>query len=58
MSGPTLADSHLHIFSRGFPDSSGRPVLGETLEIDAYEVLRRRHDIAAGLIIGYEAGGI
>jgi predicted TIM-barrel fold metal-dependent hydrolase len=58
MSPSPLADSHLHIFSRGFPGAGGRPVLGADPEIDAYEARRRDHGIAAGLVIGYEAGGI
>lgn len=58
MSASPLADAHLHIFSRGFPDASGRPVLGADLEINAYAARRRDHGIAAGLVIGYEAGGI
>ena len=52
------ADSHLHIFSKGMPSGSGRAVLGEDPEIEAYESHRRVHGIAAGLVVGYEADGI
>lgn len=55
---PSHADSHLHIFSHGFPATTGRPVLGAALEIDMYDMLRQEHNIVAGLIICYEAGGI
>lgn len=53
-----LADSHLHLFSRGFPGRYGRSVLGHDSEIEAYEALRHAHDIAAGLVVGYEGDGI
>lgn len=53
-----LADSHLHLFSRGFPGRSGRSVLGRDPEIEAYEAFRSVHGIAAGLVVGYEADGI
>ena len=52
------ADSHLHIFSRGFPGTAGRNVLGEDPEIEAYEALRQAYGIVAGLVVGYEADGI
>src|SRR5690606_23944877 len=55
---PPLADAHLHLFSRGFPGRTGRPVLGRDPEIEAYEAFRAAHGIAAGLVVGYEADGI
>ena len=53
-----LADSHLHIFRNGMPSGSGRPVLGNDSEIEAYEAFRRVHGIVAGLVVGYEGDGI
>lgn len=48
-----LADSHLHLFRRGYhrDQPPGR-------EVERYEELRERHGIAAGLVVGYEADGI
>ncbi len=51
-----LADSHLHLFSRGYPGAYGKSLF--KTEIDVYEALRAAHGIAAGCVIGYEAGGI
>jgi L-fuconolactonase len=53
-----LADAHLHLFPHGYPGSLGAAVMGQASEIDAYETLRRTHDIVAGLVVGYEADGI
>jgi len=53
-----LADSHLHLFKRGMPAATGRAVLGYDSELDAYEAFRRKYNIAAGLIVGYDADGI
>jgi predicted TIM-barrel fold metal-dependent hydrolase len=53
-----LADAHLHLFSRGFPGSRGRQVLGRDSEVEAYEAFRAAYDIRAGLIVGYEGQGI
>lgn len=53
-----LADSHLHIFRRGMPAGTGRAVLGNDSEVDAYEALRRKYNIASGLVVGYDADGI
>ena len=51
-----LADAHLHLFRRGFPGVYGHALLGS--EIDVYEAFRAKHDIAAGLIVGYQGDGI
>jgi len=51
-----LADAHLHLFRHGFPGVYGRALLGS--EIDVYEAFRAKHDIAAGLIVGYQGDGI
>ncbi|MEP0322220.1 amidohydrolase family protein [Bauldia litoralis] len=53
-----LADSHFHLFQRGFPGSDGKPVLGAGSEIETYEAYRREHAIVGGLVIGYEGDGI
>jgi predicted TIM-barrel fold metal-dependent hydrolase len=50
------ADAHLHLFRNGFPGVYGRPLVGS--DIDVYEAFRARHDIAAGLVVGYEGDGI
>lgn len=54
----SLADCHLHVFSKGMPSGTGRAVLGDDAEIEAYEAYRRVHGIVAGLVVGYEADGI
>lgn len=51
-----LADAHLHLFRHGFPGVYGRNLLGS--EIDVYEAFRAKHNIAAGLIVGYQGDGI
>jgi len=48
----TLADAHIHFFRRGFPGPYGASLLRS--DIEAYELLRSAHDIAAALIVGYE----
>lgn len=53
-----LADSHLHLFKRGFPGRYGRSVLGRDPEIEAYEAFRAAYNIRVGLVVGYEGGGI
>ena len=53
-----LADAHLHLFTDGYPGPDGAPMLGPTREIDAYNALRATHGIEAGLVVGFEAGGI
>ena len=54
--GMTIADAHLHFFRHGFPGVHGVPLFAS--EIDIYEALRQRYDIAAALVIGYQGGGI
>lgn len=51
-----LADAHLHLFRNGFPGVYGRPLIGSDIEV--YEAFRAKHDIAAGLVVGYEGDGI
>jgi predicted TIM-barrel fold metal-dependent hydrolase len=51
-----LADAHLHLFRHGFPGVYGRNLFSS--EIDVYEAFRAKHGIAAGLIVGYQGGGI
>jgi predicted TIM-barrel fold metal-dependent hydrolase len=53
-----LADAHVHFFRHGFPATRGGRVIGEGSEIDAYEALREENEIAAALVVGYEADGI
>src|SRR5262249_18369145 len=42
----------------GFPGRYGKGPYGLGGEVEAYERFREAHDIAAGLIVGYEGGGI
>src|SRR5206468_516363 len=51
-----IADSHLHLFRRGYRGIYGQGLL--TPEIEVYERLRAVHEIAAGLVIGYEGDKI
>lgn len=51
-----LADAHLHLFRTGYPGIYGESLLRPDIEV--YETLRRVHDIAAGLVVGYEGEGI
>jgi len=51
-----LADAHLHLFRHGFPGVYRRSLL--PAEVDVYEAFRAKHDIAAGLIVGYQGDGI
>ena len=53
-----FADAHLHLFTNGFRGRGGSSPAGPGREVDAYEVLARRHGIVAGLVIGYEGEGI
>jgi len=53
----TIADAHLHVFRHGFPGIHGRALFGDR-EADAYETFRESHDIAAGLVVGYQGAGI
>jgi predicted TIM-barrel fold metal-dependent hydrolase len=53
-----LADAHLHLFRHGFPGRYGKGPYGLGGEVEAYERFRKAHDIAAGLIVGYEGEGI
>lgn len=53
-----LADSHIHLFRHGFAGRYGRSPAGGGDEVAVYESLRRAHDIAAALVVGYEDDGI
>lgn len=53
----TLADSHIHLFSKGY-SHDGVPSLFGSGELVAYEALRSKHKIGLALAIGYEADGI
>jgi predicted TIM-barrel fold metal-dependent hydrolase len=53
-----IADAHLHLFTNGFRGRGGSSPAGPGLEVDAYELLARRHGVVAGLVIGYEGEGI
>ena len=53
-----LADAHVHFFRHGFPATRGGRVIGEGSEIEAYQALREANEIAAALVVGYEADGI
>lgn len=53
-----LADSHAHLFRRGFAGLYGRSPAGAGSEVDSYEALRQVHNIAATLVVGYEDDGI
>lgn len=55
---PALADSHMHLFRTGYAGVYGRSPAGTGDEVDVYETYRRVHDIAAALVIGYEADEI
>jgi L-fuconolactonase len=48
-----LADSHLHLFARGFAGTLGSSPAGCD-ELEAYERLRAHYGIELGLVIGYE----
>ena len=51
-----LADAHLHLFRKGYPGIHGESLLRPDIEV--YEKLRSVHEIAAGLVVGYEGEGI
>ena len=53
-----LADSHMHLFRRGFDGVYGRSPAGTGDEVDVYETLRSAHNIVAALVVGYEDAGI
>jgi L-fuconolactonase len=53
-----IADAHLHLFTNGFHGRSGSKPARTNLEVDAYEVLARRHGVVAGLVLGYQGEGI
>lgn len=48
-----LADAHIHLFAAGYPGRYGAlfPKGGETA---MYESIRRVHDVACALVVGYE----
>ena len=53
-----IADAHLHLFTNGFYGAGRGSPAGPGLEVEAYEVLARRHGVVAGLVVGYEGEGI
>lgn len=54
-----IVDSHLHLFRHGYRNFSTNPSpLGDLSDIEAYERLRKKHDVVAGLVVCYEADGI
>lgn len=54
-----IVDAHLHLFRHGYGQfGSGKSPLGELSDLEAYERLRERHGIAAGLVVCYEDHGI
>lgn len=48
-----LADSHIHLFQRGFPGRYGA-LFPSGSEATVYETIRRAHRIDAALVVGYE----
>ncbi|MBX3582768.1 MAG: amidohydrolase family protein [Rhizobiaceae bacterium] len=54
-----IVDSHLHLFRRGYGHfgTTSSP-LGDLSDIEAYERLREKHGVVAGLVVCYEADGI
>lgn len=50
-----LADAHLHLFRHGYRGQSGG---SGAIDVERYEQLMLTHGIIAGLVVGYEAGGI
>ena len=54
----TLADSHIHLFRDGFAGRYGRSPAFAGSDVDVYETFRHVHNIAAALVVGYEADGI
>lgn len=54
-----IVDSHLHLFRHGYGHFATQPSpLGDLSDIEAYERLREKHDIGAGLVVCYESEGI
>ena len=54
-----IVDAHLHLFRHGYGQfGSGKSPLGELSDLEAYEGLRKRNSIAAGLVVCYEDHGI
>ena len=54
-----IVDAHLHLFHHGYGQfGSGKSPLGELSDLEAYEGLRKRNSIAAGLVVCYEDHGI
>lgn len=54
-----IVDAHLHLFRHGYGQfGSRKSPLGELSDLEAYEGLRERHGIAAGLVVCYEDHGI
>jgi predicted TIM-barrel fold metal-dependent hydrolase len=53
-----IADAHLHLFRHGFPGRYGKGSQEIGSELETYDRFRKEHDIAAGLIVGYEGDGI
>lgn len=49
-----VADSHMHLFSRGYAGVYGRSPAGTGDEVDVYETFRRVHNIVGALVVGYE----
>ena len=50
-----IVDSHLHLFRHGYGHFGPRiSPLGKLSDVDAYESVRRHHNIAAGLVVCYE----
>lgn len=52
-----LADSHIHLFRRGYRHDR-LPSLFGAGEIEAYEAIREIHGIELALVVGYEADNI
>lgn len=54
-----IVDSHLHLFRSGYGRFTRRPFPFPGMsDVEAYELLRGRHGIGAGLVVCYEADGI
>lgn len=55
MTAPPLADAHLHLFRYGYHRTNTGP--GDQ-DLATYELIRQRHGIGAGLVVGYEGEDI
>lgn len=54
-----IVDAHLHLFRSGYGHFTQRPFPFPGMsDVQAYEGLREKHDIGAGLVVCYEADGI